>query len=159
MIDTENIRKKVAKGLKQYLQCSVIRSNQTAEIPDFPYVGYNITTLADENKGTFNEYSDGTKRKPHIQTWSFTAYSDDYKKAVELAGKAHDWLEEVGTNYLNDNNIIVQSVGSVTDRSNILTAEYVYSFGFDCFFWVYDEIAPPQTSTDEVIETADIRRE
>lgn len=157
MIDTEKLRQTVVKGLKKWLGCEVIRTNQTATMPAFPYVAYTITTLADENKGTYGQYADNVKRKPHIQTWSITAHSDKYIEAVKLANKARDWLDEIGTTYLNDNDVIVQSVGSITDRSNLLTAEYQYSYGFDCFFWVYDEIGAENDGMDGVIETADIQ--
>ena len=157
MLNTENQREIVATGLNNYLGCKVVRTNQTAEMPAFPFLGYNITTLASENKGTYGEYEDGIARKPVLQTYSFTAHSDDYTQAVELANKAHQWLEFVGTQYLNDNDAIVQSVGSVTDRSNLLTSGYIYSFGFDCFFLMYDEInlAEVEISNGE-IETATI---
>lgn len=109
-------------------------------MPDFPFLGYNITTLSTENKGTYGQYDDGTLRKPVKQIFSFTAQSDDYTEAVELANKAHDYLDYIGTQFLNDNDVIVESVGNVTDRSNLLTSDYIYSYGFDCFFWLFDEI-------------------
>ena len=153
MLNTEKQREVVASGLKKYLGCSVIRTNQTMQMPDFPYLGYNITTLATENNGTFGVYEDGKARKPVLQTWSFTARSDDYTEAVEIANNARTWLDYVGTQYLNDNEVIVESVGVATDRSNLLTSDYVYAFGFDCQFWMYDEIEQPET---EYIERADI---
>ena len=155
MLNTEGQRRTVASGLKEYLGCEVIRTNQTAEMPPFPYLGYNITTLARENKGTYGIWNDGKARKPVVQIYSFTAHSDDYSEAVELANQAHEWLDYAGTQYLNDANVIVQSVGSVTDRSNLLTSDYVYSYGFDCFFWLYDEVETT-LATDGTIETATI---
>lgn len=140
MLKTEEQRGIVVTGLKDYLGCEVVRTNQTAKMPDFPYLGYNITTLSSENKGTYGECEDGKARKPVLQTYSFTAHSDDYSTSVELANKARSWLDYVGTQYLNDNDVVVQSVGSVTDRSNLLTSGYIYSHGFDCVFWMYDEI-------------------
>ena len=92
-----------------------------------------------------------------MQIYSFTAHSDKYNEAVELANSARSWLDYVGTQYLNDNGIIVQSVGNVTDRSNLLTAEYDYAYGFDCTFWMYDEINLAETETDNgEIESATI---
>lgn len=144
MINTEGLRKTVVIGLKSYLDCEIVRSNQTAKMPKYPYVGYNITTHASENKGTYAEWEEeGKAVKPVVQTWSITAKSDNYSKAVELANKAHDWLDYYGTQYLNDNDVIVQSVGSVSDRSNLITNEYEYAYGFDCFFSVQDEINKP----------------
>ena len=136
MLKTDEQRKIVVAGLKKYLECEVIRTNQTATMPKFPYLGYNITTLASENKGTYGKYEDGVDRKPIVQTWSITAHSDNYNEAVKLANMAHEWLDYVGTQYMGDNDVIVQSVGSVTDRSNLLTSDYIYSLGFDCFFYM-----------------------
>ena len=150
MLNTENQRGIVSSGMKKYLGCPCVRTNQTAEIPAFPYVGYNITTIASENKGTYGVYEDKIARKPVLQTWSITAHSDNYEQAVELANKARAWLDYVGTQYLNDNDVIVQSVGSVTDRSNLLTAEYDYAHGFDCVFWMYDEISLVEVDDGEI---------
>lgn len=142
MINTTGLRKIVVAGLKEYLNCEIIRSNQTAKMPDYPYVGYNITTHASENKGTYAEWEDKAV-KPVIQTWSITAKSNNYNEVVELANKAHDYLDYYGTQYLNENDVIIQSVGSVSDRSNLITSEYEYAYGFDCFFSVQDEIDKP----------------
>lgn len=152
MIDYENMRNIVVKGLKDYLQCPVIRTNQNEEPPAYPYVSYTITTLASENKGTYGEYSDGQDRKPITQTWSITAQSDKSGEDIELIMKAREWLERVGNLYLNDNNIIVQSVGNVSNRDNVLTMEYEYKHGFDVVFWLFDTVENPITK-DDVIES------
>lgn len=141
MIDFQNIRKHITAGLREYLHCQVIRGNQTAKLPDFPYCVYNITALASENNGSYGSYADGSMKKPVTLTMSFTTHSNDYTQAVELASKAREWLDIVGTTYLNDRDIIIQSVGSVSDRSNFLTSEYIYSYGFDFFVVVFDEIS------------------
>lgn len=155
MVDIKHIRTTIAKGLKDYVQCWVIRGNQTGEMPAFPFIAYNITTPTSENKGTYGVYEDGTARKSVTLTISVTAHSDDYDEAVEIASKAREWLDYVGTVYLSDNDIVVQSVGTVTDRSNILTTEYMYSQGFDCVLWAYDEVGAEQTGEGE-IKTAKI---
>lgn len=152
MIDYENMRNIVVKGLKDYLQCPVIRTNQNEEPPKYPYVSYTITTLASENKGTYGEYSDGQDRKPITQTWSITAQSDKSGEDIDLIIKAREWLERVGSQYLNDNNIIVQSVGNVSNRDNVLTMEYEYKHGFDVVFWLFDTVANPNVVNNNYIE-------
>ena len=153
MVDIKHIRTTIAKGLKDYVQCMVIRGNQTGEIPAFPFLAYNITTPTSANKGTYEVYEDGTARKSVVLTMSVTAHSDDYDEAVTIASKAREWLDYVGTVYLNDNNVIVQSVGAVADRSNILTTEYQYSQGFDCFLSTYDEVGAEQIGEGEIKTT------
>ena len=139
MIDYDKVRGIIAKGLKNHLQVPVIRSNQNNNPPAYPFISYTITTLESQNKGTWQEYEDGTQRKAILQTWSISALSDDNSESVTLALKAREWLDRSGTVYLNDNDVIVQSVGGVTNRDNFLTVEYEYKNGFDCFFWLYDE--------------------
>ena len=156
MVDIKHIRTTIAKGLKDYVQCLVIRGNQTGEMPAFPFIAYNITTPASANKGTYGVYEDGTARKPVTLTMSITAHSDDYEEAVTIANKAREWLDYVGRVYLNDNDVNIQSVGAVTDRSNILTTEYMYSQGFDCFISTFDVIANAEQEGEGQIETVTI---
>lgn len=149
MINAENLRKTIVYGLKKYTGVTIIRANQNAEPPKYPYATYQITTFATQNNGTYGEYDDGVARKRVRQIWSLTAYSDDYVESITLANKMRDWLDYVGTVTLTDNGIVVQSVGAVTDRSNVLTADYQYSYGFDCTFPVFDEIVMPDNGEVE----------
>ena len=153
MVKTDNIRSTVVKNLREYVDCPIVRANQTANMPDMPYGRYTITTPATANNGTYGEYEDNVARKPVKQIWSFTFESDKYEEALNLANKARSWLEYAGTKILNDNDVIIETVGSIGDRSNLLTADYQYSYGFDCTFWVMDEIGIPET---EVIESVDL---
>ena len=154
MIDYDKMRTAVAKGLKEYLGCPVIRSNQNQTPPPYPYLSYTITTLMRENNGTYGEYEDGTHRKPFGQTWSITALSDDNSESVALACKAREWLDHFGTTYLSDNDVIVESVGSVTNRDNFLTTQYEYRNGFDCFFVLFDAIAGVSAANGYIEETS-----
>lgn len=148
MIDYDGMRTVIAKGLKQYLGCPVIRSNQNEAPPAYPYVSYTITTLLSQNKGTYGEYADGYDRQARTQTWSVTIQSNDNAECVKLACMAHDWFDRVGSTYLNDNDVIVQSVGSVTNRDNFLTTEYEYRNGFDVVFWLFDEVDSNASGTE-----------
>lgn len=148
MIDYENLRKTVVKGLKEYLKCPIIRSNQNAEPPKYPYLSYTIITPMSENNGTYGEYSDGKARKSVTQPWSITVQSDDNDESLNLANKAKEWLDYAGTTFLNDNNVVVQSVSNVSNRDNIISIEYEYKNGFDVFFNVFDEV----TSNIETVE-------
>ena len=65
---------------------------------------------------------------------------------MELAIKAHDWLDRVGTVYLNDNGVIAQSLTSISNRDNMITIEYEYRHGFDVVFWLLNEV---QSTTKE----------
>lgn len=155
MIDFENLYKTVTKGLKDYVGCPVIRTNQNANPPAYPYLSYTVTTYQSENKGTYGVYEDGIDRKPTTQTWSITAQSDDNMECLKLINKAHEWLDHKGTTYLSDKGVIVQWVGTATNRDNLLTSEYEYKQGFDVVFDLMDEIG---NSVEEigVIEAVEI---
>lgn len=151
MIDTEHLYKTVASGMKKYVDCPVIRTNQNKEPPAYPYIAYTITTPAGENKGTYGEYEDGKARKPVKQIWSLTAHSDNDLEALNTANKAREYLDYAGSIYFKDNGVVVEFVGNVGQRSNLLTAEYQHSYGFDCTFSVFDEIE----MLNEVIEVVE----
>ena len=153
MIEYEKLRKAVATGLSEYLGCPVVRSNQNEAPPNYPYVSYTITTLLSQNKGTYGIYDDGRERKPFTQTWSITVQSDNNSECVTLAIKAQEWLDRVGKAYLDDNNVIVQSVGSITNRDNFITAGYEYRNGFDVVFWLMNELE----YETEKIETMELK--
>ena len=151
MIDFENLKKVVAKGLKDYLGIPIIKADQNQKPPKYDYGTYKATTPIGDNNGTYGIYEDGKARKPFKSYWSFSFLSDKETNALELANKARTWLDYAGTTYLNDNNVIVESVGAVGNRDNILTAEYEYKKGFDVVFWLYDEIETPEIETIESV--------
>lgn len=157
MTDNNNLRLAVCEGLKNYLGIPVIRSGQNAEPPDYPYLSYTVTTLESANNGTWGEYKDGIDRIPVTQTWSITVQSDKEGESVELACKAREYLDNVGTQYLNDRDVIVQRVGSITNRDSLISIDYEYRNGFDAVFYLFDETKRP---IDEigVIETITLNK-
>lgn len=158
MIDYENMRLFVAKGLKEYCQIPVVRSNQIDELKEHnidTYLAYTITTLMSENKGSYGVYEDGTERKPFKQIWSISSISPDNVKSVTNACKAREWLDRVGNTYLSENGVIVVSVGSVTNRDNFLTVGYEYKNGFDVTFSL-DDVIEGTAENDGFIESTDI---
>lgn len=143
MIDNEKLRTVVVKGLKEHLGISVIRGNQNAAPPDYPYLSYNVTTLESANNGTWGEYEDNVDRIPVTQSWSITVQSDNDIESVTLASKAREFLCHTGTCYLNDNAVIVQKVTNITNRDNLISIEYEYKNGFDAVFWMMNEEKNP----------------
>lgn len=140
MIDFENIKITIVKGLKEFLKIPVIRSSQNALPPRYPYISYTITCFLGENKGTWGVYNDEVERFLTVQKWSFTMLSNNYNECLLLANKAKNWFENIGILYLSDKNIIVQSVGQINNRDNIITVDYEYRNGFDVVFYLFDEI-------------------
>lgn len=143
LIDLDNIRSIIVKGLKEELKIPIIRANQTGPAPSYPYLSYTITSLISDKNGTWGEYDDGMHRKPGTQTWSLTVQSDKADEAMALCIKARDWLDHTGNMYLKDNKIIIQSVGAVNNRDNLITIEYESRFGFDFTLWFLSEVNSP----------------
>lgn len=110
---TEKTRQIFISGLSKFLGIKIIRSNQNAPAPPYPYGSFTITMPKRENKGTYGMYDDGFARKPYLQTVSLSFLSDNFSEAIVLAEKAHLWADYTGTTYLNDNGVIVQSVTSI----------------------------------------------
>ncbi len=161
MVGNKNIRTVVVTGLKEYLGIPVIRANQNAEPPKYPYLSYTVTITESANNGTWGEYDDGIDRIPVTQTWSITVQSDKDLECVELASKAREYLTHYGRTYLNDNNVVVAKTTNITNRDNILTIEYEYRNGFDVVFNMMNEEMNPALSNDYVgiIKRTDLKRE
>lgn len=152
LIDLDKIRSIIVKGLKEELKIPIIRANQTGPAPAYPYLSYTITSLIKDKNGTWGEYDDGMHRKPGTQTWSLTVQSDKADEAMVLCIKARDWLDHTGSVYLKDNKTIVQSVGAVNNRDNLITIEYENRFGFDFVLWLLNETGDLSESKGEIRE-------
>lgn len=158
MIAYKEMRSTVAKGLSDYIGVPVIRSQQTAKAPRYPYATYTITTMASANNGTWQQHDDGIDRKMVRSIWSLSFLSKDFDESIMLATKAREWFEHAGRVWLSDNGITVQSTTDISNRDNILTVEYERKNGFDVVFYVYDEANNPSISTG-YIESIDIAHE
>ena len=159
MFNNSALREVVVTGLSQYLGVPVIRSSQNAPPPKYPYASYTVTVLENTKSGTWGRYPDNIDRIPITQTWSITVQSDKEAESVELAIKAKEWLTHSGTTYLNDNDVIVQSATSITNRDNMISIEYEYRNGFDVVFWLMNEVNNHEIENNEIIETVIVKEE
>ena len=141
MIDYRTMKESVARGLNAYLGIPVIMGSQTAPAPDYPYATYNVTTIAGENRGTWQSHDDGIDRLMVKSIWSLSFLSDDWDESVNHAIQAREWFEHTGRSYLAERGITVQSTTDITNRDNILTEDYERKNGFDVVFYVFDEAA------------------
>lgn len=120
--------------------CTVVFANQTAPIPAYPYVSYTITQpVVSDNRGYCTD-DEGNRYKETLQTWSFTVHSDDDVEAMNIALKAYNWFNIVSNTYLGDNGIIVQKIGNVNNRDNLISIEYEHCNGFDVTFNLINKI-------------------
>ena len=115
-------------------------SNQSSKRPPYPLISYTITTLLSDTPGSAGVFNDGKIRKLAKQIWSFTVISNDQRECVLKTQKLYNYLKYDSTN-LNDIGIAVNSISSINNRDNFLTAEYEYREGFDVtytFVYVFE---------------------
>ena len=154
----------IVEGLKDYLSTELrpfelVRQNQIAQIPSYPYGSYTVTTPIHEQGGTFSRSNDGAYYRAALQTWGITIQSDDQEEALSLAFRAYDYFRLAGVTYLADQGITVRRVRDITARDNLLTSQYEYRNGLDVTFGLLYVISTDnQINTDE-IETIDIKEE
>ena len=156
MVNLSTIREVICKSIKEHLQIPVIRTNQNATPPDYPYISYTITTLMRTNNGTYGLFieDDGKGnskkyyRKEFQQIWSFTVCADDDLTSKEFAFSLYDFLDKIGKIDLAENGVVIQRIDDITNRDNLLTTEYEYRNGFDVYFAFMNEIE--DKSTDDI---------
>ena len=92
---------------------------------------------------------------PATQVWSVTVQGKNDTETQNLALKARDWLEEVGSITLNDAKAVVSDVGDIVNRDTLLTINYEYRKGFDVTFSLMNVVEVDSG----VIEKAEIKEE
>ena len=85
-----------------------------------------------------------------VQTWSFTIQSDNNNEALNLTLKARDYFDLIGRGALAEQGFIVQTVGGVNNRDNLITIEYEYRHGFDVNFYMLNELKRDQETVDDI---------
>lgn len=158
MIDSRNNEVIIVNGLKDYLStdkraCEVVRQNQVAPIPEYPYVSYTVTSPVVTKGGTYSVAEDGTRYKQLDQVWSFTVQSDDQDEALNLAIEMYNFFALSGRTKLADNDIVVHNVGNVTSRDNLISIEYEHRCGLDVTFGLLHKIMNVGKDAQNPIET------
>lgn len=141
MIDRRKIEVVVVRGIKKILDgynCEVIRSNQTAPAPAYPYCSYTITSNTPKAFWGKDETDYVRETK---QTWSFTVQSDNDDEAHEIAAKIAEWLSLQSYTHFSDNGIAVASIGDITNRDSLITIEYEHRYGFDFVLNLLDVVS------------------
>lgn len=147
MIPYKEMRNEIPAELSNHLGIKIIRSNQSAPAPKYPYGTYTVTTIAGENHGTYQQHADGIDRLMVRSIWSWSFLSKDWDESVALAIKAREWFEHTGRLWLSEHGYTVQSTTQINNRDNILTVEYERKNGFDVVFYVYSEVESPAKAT------------
>lgn len=152
----QKIEKIILDGMKEHLRhynfrlCEVIRQNQNAPSPDYPYVSYTVMTpIVSDQKG-WSTVEGGSHFKPTQQVWSITVQSDKCRESQEVAAALWEWFSLTGNLYLSDRGIVPEKVTSITSRDTLLTVDYEHRNGFDVTF---GRIHWAQSVPTETIET------
>lgn len=150
LIEQRQINLAITKALKDVTGCEVVKANLAhAPIPPYPYISFSIIRT-ETRKGTYsveeNRYISLT------QTWSITVQGDKDDETLEKAMAAHDWLEEAGRLELQEQGMVIESIGAIQNRDTLLTVCYEYRKGFDVVLSLINVIK----EETEVIEQANI---
>lgn len=149
MTDQKQMTADITEALQAVLGCPVIKANQSAPAPAYPYVSFTVTTPAAENAGTWGEYADGIQRKPLGQVWSFTVQSDDDTQAISLAMRLYEFFDRRNEE-LSDKGIIVERASSIANRDNFITIQYEHRYGMDVTFSIMREASDAVKSPELV---------
>lgn len=151
MIEQKTINVIITEGLRGITGCEIVKSNLAGTpIPSYPYISFTILN-SDTRKGTYSVGVSG-RYIPVKQNWSFTVQGKDDDEAFRIALLAKDWLEETGRRQLGDQDVIVESVGAITNRDTFLTVDYEYRKGFDVVLSLMNIIEDQEKETIEQIE-------
>lgn len=142
------IRNKIIKGLHEYLQVEVCKSNQKMKEREPPYIIYNIISpyIPDRTIGEFRvekrkEKTVEVRKEQPSFSMSFTVCSTDRTKgktkiygddeAIELAEMAQGWFLHSGYDYISAIGVTVTDVTNVQNRETLLVDEEANRYGFD----------------------------
>ena len=93
LVDMKKIEAVIVNALSKFVKCPVIASNQTAPVPEYPYISYTITTVFVSDDKGFCVSEDGTKYKQFNQIWSFTSQSDNNAESLTNVLKIKDYFD------------------------------------------------------------------
>lgn len=136
--------------------CKAVPRNTAAGAPPYPYLAYTVTSLAAEERGGYCEDPEtGVAYRQTRQTISLTLQSDRREEVQNLALAAHDFFTWAGCTWLADYGMVVQGVGAITNRDNLLSAQFEYREGFDVVLSIVNEMRATKAETSGWIETVE----
>lgn len=150
MLVIPDIEPKIVTALENYAGCPVVLSNQTAPSPPYPYISYTIITPVHKAGGTYC-LKDGVYYQPMLQTWSFTAHSDNSRACQHLGMLVYDFFARSGRMALNKIGAAVSSETNLMNRDNYLTIQYEYSCGMDVTFRLMHQLDAAEETIEQEI--------
>ena len=140
---TKEIKNGIVKGLHEHLGIDIVPADTASRKPDYPYISYKTITAIETARhsliyetipSTSEGFEDDVLAIRKVQehfTLSISAFSMDEDEARDTAIKAADWFTFAGRFRLAAMNVAVISMGSVTDRTQLLVDDYERRYGFD----------------------------
>ena len=164
MIDYAALRSAIVRPLAAALGIPVILSDQTGQIPPYPFVTYKMTSPYLETSvhgaESVRDAPDGIKvlqEKVVEVVFSFTVHSKDADEAYQLCYALVEYFDFAGRDALRDAGITVVGISNVQNRDVFLTIEYERRVGCDVRFRVVNRSEmTPTAEVGDYIETADI---
>lgn len=158
MIDYNQIKETLRAGIWQDLGAFFVDLESGDPRPDTQdgidsFISHKFTSPYISQKGF--EQSDGdtlTFTSAPTMTVSLTCYSSNKGDALNLAHQLRKWFKFHGYEYLKENDLIVQSIEAMSDRTTFLETSYDQRVGFDVILRTTDT----QTKEINTIETIDL---
>lgn len=112
--------------------CRIVRLNQDAPLPPYPFLGYLATGPLETRGATPCVDPDtGVYYQPASQQFSFVVCGDDAEEAQRLALAARDFFLVGGRVWLADEGIAMRVVGPLENADEALETGYEYRGVFD----------------------------
>ncbi|MEO4053376.1 hypothetical protein [Solibacillus sp. CAU 1738] len=132
-----NLIKAIRTKIATDERLTVIRADQTGELPDLPYATYKVIS---DKKGAGREnveHIDQTdalieqRSQERNATISFNVYGTSHDNACEQAKQLRKWFEWRGSLFLDELNVAIIPVSEVKNRTTFLIDSYDEKWGFD----------------------------
>lgn len=134
-----DVRRELHAFLKKEKSCTLIWANPHTPTPPKPYGVFNMTARVVDYRDAI-ETSEQLNRYQHRQikqTVSLTfrgRNKDMLREANDIAEHARRWLSLWGEPVLTRNNLVVETIGQISDRTTFIVDSYDYKVGFDVTF-------------------------
>lgn len=129
--------KLIRKQLSDDTDLTIIRADQTGDIPKLPYATYKVIGdrkgVGQEDVSHVNKPDalSETRIQERNATISFNTYGTSHDNAFEVATQLRKWFEWRGSLFLDEINVAIVNLTDVTNRTTFLLDSYDEKWGFD----------------------------
>lgn len=134
----EEMRKHLHKHMHDFFSCPVLWASGTQEIPSKPYATVLPTSKVFVNKDHYDEQRQYERYqvRQFEQTLSINVYGKNdtvnmYAEPLRLASEIRRWFNIHGYYKLQELDIVLIDIGTVSNRTTYVADSYDYKVGFD----------------------------